>query len=143
MTIAVGLKLIPPGQGSKLKEYYIRFEGWMYGVLHVDNESHTVSLVHLKEIDNIPVFVEPLDPYKLRGVRVFEFPHGAVLLRSFLCDGRRPARIGVRQPPGVHGRDARVFVRCGVVSACCGKSGDEPVADVGPELRDLRSVGGE
>lgn len=26
MTIAVGLKLIPPGQGSKLREYYIRFE---------------------------------------------------------------------------------------------------------------------
>ena len=88
MTIAVGLKLIPPGQGSKLREYYIRFEGSMYGVLHVDVEAHTASLVPLKDLDNIPVFVEPLDPYKLHGVRVFEFPHGAVLLRSFLCDGR-------------------------------------------------------
>lgn len=68
----MALKLIPPGQGSKLKEYYIRFEGSMYGVLHVDNEAHTVSLVSLKELDNIPVFVEPLDPYKLHCVRVFD-----------------------------------------------------------------------
>lgn len=72
MTIAVGLKLIPPGQGSKLREYYIHFEGSMYGVLHVDVEAHTASLVPLKDLDNIPVFVEPLDPYKLHGVRVFE-----------------------------------------------------------------------
>lgn len=43
----------------------------MYGVLHVDNEEHTVDLVPLKELDNILVFVEPLDPYKLCGVRVF------------------------------------------------------------------------
>lgn len=68
----MGLKLIPPGQGSKLREYYIHFEGSMYGVLHVDNEAHTVSLVPLKELDNIPVFVELLDPYKLYGVRVFD-----------------------------------------------------------------------
>lgn len=66
------LKLIPPGQGSKLREYYIRFEGSMYGMLHVDNEAHTVNLVPLKEIDNVPVFVEPLDLYKLHGVRVFD-----------------------------------------------------------------------
>ena len=68
----MGLKLIPPGQGDKLREYYLRFEGSMYGVLHVDNEARTVSLVPLKELDNIPVFVEPLDPYELRGVRVFD-----------------------------------------------------------------------
>ena len=68
----MGLKLIPPGQGSKLKEYYIRFDGSMYGVLHVDNTAHTVSLVPLKQLNNIPVFVEPLDPYKLHGVRVFD-----------------------------------------------------------------------
>lgn len=68
----MGLKLIPPGQGSKMREYYIRFEGSMYGVLHVDNEAHTVNLVPLKDFDNIPVFVEPLDPYKLHGVRVFD-----------------------------------------------------------------------
>ena len=68
----MGLKLIPPGQGSKLREYYIRFEGSMYGVLHVDNEAHTVNLVPLKEIDNVPVFVEPLKPYELHGVRVFD-----------------------------------------------------------------------
>lgn len=68
----MALKLIPPGQGSKLRGYYIRFEGSMYGVLHVDNEAHTVSLVPLKELYNIPVFVEPLDPYKLYGVRVFD-----------------------------------------------------------------------
>lgn len=68
----MSLKLIPPGQGSKLREYYIRFEGSMYGVLHVDNEARTVSLVPLKELDNIPVFIEPLDPYKLHGVRVFD-----------------------------------------------------------------------
>ena len=72
MLITVGLKLIPPGQGSKLREYYIRFEGSKYGVLHVDNEAHTVSLIPLKELDNIPVFVELLDPYKLYGVRVFD-----------------------------------------------------------------------
>lgn len=68
----MGLKLIPLGQGSKLREYYIRFEGSMYGVLHVDNEAHTVSLVPLKELDNVPVFVEPLNPYELHGVRVFD-----------------------------------------------------------------------
>ena len=44
----------------------------MYGVLRVDNEAHTVSLIPLKELDNVPVFVEPLDPYKLCGVRVFD-----------------------------------------------------------------------
>ena len=68
----MALKLVPPGQGSKLGEYYIRFEGSMYGVLHVDNEAHTVNLVPLKEIDDVPVCVEPLDPYKLHGVRVFD-----------------------------------------------------------------------
>lgn len=68
----MALKLIPPGQGSKPREYYIRFEGSMYGVLRVDNEAHTVDLVTLKELNNIPVCVEPLDPYKLCGVRVFD-----------------------------------------------------------------------
>lgn len=68
----MGLKLIPSGQGGKLSEYYIRLEGSMYGVLHVDNEAHTVSLVSLKELNNVPVCVEPLDPYKLHGVRVFD-----------------------------------------------------------------------
>ena len=68
----MGLKLIPPCQGSELREYYIRFDGSMYGLLHVDNETHTVSLVPLNEIDNVPVFIEPLDPYKLYGVRVFD-----------------------------------------------------------------------
>lgn len=68
----MGLKLIPPGQGRSEKEYYVRLEGSMYGVLHVDNTAHTVSLVPLKRLDNIPVFVEPLDPYKLCGVRVFD-----------------------------------------------------------------------
>lgn len=68
----MGLKLIPSGQGSGLREYYIRFEGSMYGVLHVDNEARTVSMDPLKELDNIPVFVEPFNPYKLHGVRVFD-----------------------------------------------------------------------
>lgn len=68
----VGLKLIPPGQGSELREYYLRFEGSMYGVLHVDNEVHTVRMIPLKGLGNTPVIVEPLDPYKLRGVRVFD-----------------------------------------------------------------------
>lgn len=68
----MGLKLIPPGQGRSEREYYVRFEGSMYGVLHVDNEARTVSLVPLNRLDNIPVFMEPLDPHKLRGVRVFD-----------------------------------------------------------------------
>lgn len=68
----MALKLIPPGQGSRLREYYIRFEGSMYGVLRVDNEAHMVNLVPLTGIDNVPVFVEPLDPYELCGVRVFD-----------------------------------------------------------------------
>lgn len=68
----MSLRLIPLGQGLSEKEYYVRFEGSMYGVLHVDNIAHTVSLVPLKELDNIPVFVEPLDPYELCGVRVFD-----------------------------------------------------------------------
>lgn len=68
----MGLKLIPPGQGRSEKEYYLHLDGSMYGVLHVDNIAHTVSLVPLKELDNTPVFVESLDPYKLRGVRVFD-----------------------------------------------------------------------
>ena len=68
----MGLKLIPPCQGRSEKEYYLRLEGSMYGVLHVDNTTHTVSLVPLKELYSIPVFIEPLDPYKLCGVRVFD-----------------------------------------------------------------------
>lgn len=68
----MALRLIPPGQGLSENEYYVRFEGSMYGVLHVDNTAHTVSLVPLKRLDNVPVFVEPLDPYKLHGVRVFD-----------------------------------------------------------------------
>lgn len=68
----MGLKLIPPGQGSELKEYYLRLEGSTYGVLHVDVEARTISLIPLKELNNVPVCVEPLDPYKLRGVRVFD-----------------------------------------------------------------------
>ena len=68
----MALKLIPLGQGRSEKEYYVHFEGSMHGVLHVDNEAHTVNLVPLKEIDNVPVFVEPLDPYELYGVRVFD-----------------------------------------------------------------------
>ena len=77
----MALKLIPTGQGSKLREYYIRFEGSMYGMLHVDNEAHTVSRIPFKELDNIPVFVEPLDPYKLCGVRVFD----SSFFRMVLC----------------------------------------------------------
>lgn len=65
----MALKLIPPGQGSKLREYYIRFEGSMYGVLRVDNEAHTVDLIPLKALGNVPVLVEP---YELCGVRVFD-----------------------------------------------------------------------
>lgn len=68
----MALKLIPPDQGRSEKEYYIRFEGSMYGVLHVDNTAHTVSLVPLKGLDNTPVFVEPLKLYELHGVRVFD-----------------------------------------------------------------------
>lgn len=68
----MALKLIPPGQGRSKKEYYVRFEGSMYGVLHVDNTAHTVNLVPLKELSNVPVFVEPLNPYELHGVRVFD-----------------------------------------------------------------------
>lgn len=68
----MGLQLIPPGQGREPSEYYIRFEGSMYGVLHVDNEARTVGMAPLKELNNIPVCVEPLDPYKLHGVRVFD-----------------------------------------------------------------------
>ena len=68
----MGLKLTPPCQGRSEKEYYVRFEGSMYGVLHVDNTAHTVSLVPLTRLNNIPVFIEPLDPYKLHGVRVFD-----------------------------------------------------------------------
>lgn len=68
----MGLKLIPPGPGSKLREYYIRFEGSTYGVLHVDVEAHTVGMAPLKELNNIPVCVEPLNPYKLHGVQVFD-----------------------------------------------------------------------
>lgn len=79
----MGLKLIPPGQGSKLREYYLLFEGSMYGVLHVDNEAHTVSLIPLKDLDNIPVCVEPLDPYKLHRVRVFDSSNFRMVLCFF------------------------------------------------------------
>ena len=68
----MGLKLIPLGQGLSENEYYVRFEGSMYGVLHVDNIAHTVSMVPLKRLNNVPVFVEQLDPCKLFGVRVFD-----------------------------------------------------------------------
>ena len=81
----MALKLIPPGQGSKLREYYIRFEGSMYGVLRVDNEAHTVNLVPLKELDNVPVLVEPLNPYELCGVRVFDSSSFRMVLCFFDC----------------------------------------------------------
>lgn len=68
----MALKLIPPGQGGKPMEYYIRFECSTYGLLHVDNEAHTVNLVPLKELDNVSVFIESLNPYELHGVRVFD-----------------------------------------------------------------------
>ena len=55
----------------------------MYGVLRVDNEAHTVNLVPLKEIDNVPVFVEPLDPCELHGVRVFDSSSFRVVLCFF------------------------------------------------------------
>lgn len=70
----MGLKLTPLGQGLSEREYYIRFGGSMYGVLHVDNTAHTVSLVPLKRLDNVPVFVEPLDPYKLCGCSIRRVP---------------------------------------------------------------------
>lgn len=85
MLITVGLKLIPPGQGRSEKDYYIRFEGSMYGVLHVDNEAHTVSLVPLEELNNVPVCIEPLDPYKLYGVRVFDSSSFRMVLCFFDC----------------------------------------------------------
>lgn len=81
----MGLKLIPPGQGRSEKEYYVRFEGLMYGALHVDNIARTVSLVPLKQLNNIPVFVEPLDPYKLLGVRVFDSSSFRTVLCFFDC----------------------------------------------------------
>ena len=68
----MGLKLTPLGRGLSEKEYYVRFEGSMYGVLHVDDIARIVSPVPLEKLDNVPVFVEPLDPYRLCGVRVFE-----------------------------------------------------------------------
>lgn len=79
----MALKLIPPGQGRKLRKYYIRFEGSMYSVLRVDNEAHTVDLVPLNEIDNVPVFVEPLNPYELHGVRVFDSSSFCMVLCFF------------------------------------------------------------
>lgn len=79
----MGLKLIPLGQGLSEKQYYVHFEGSMYGMLHVDNIAHTVSLVPLKRFNNIPVFVEPLDPYKLCGVRVFDSSSFRVVLCFF------------------------------------------------------------
>lgn len=79
----MALKLIPPGQDSRLGDYYIRFEGSMYGVLRVDNEARTANLVPLTEIDNIPVFVEPLNPYKLCGVRVFDSSSFSMVLCFF------------------------------------------------------------
>ena len=33
----MALKLIPLGQGLSEKEYYVHFEGSMYGALYVDN----------------------------------------------------------------------------------------------------------
>lgn len=79
----MSLRLIPLGQGLNEREYYVRFEGSMYGVLHVDNTAHTVSLVPLKELDNTPVFVEPLDPYKLCSVRVFDSSNFRMVLCFF------------------------------------------------------------
>lgn len=77
----MALKLIPPSQGRSEKEYYVHFEGSVHGVLHVDNERYTVSLVPLKELDNVPVLVEPLNPYELHGVRVFD----SSSFRTVLC----------------------------------------------------------
>lgn len=112
----------------------------MYGVLHADNIAHTVDLVSLslKDLNNISVFIEPLNPYELHGVRVFDsssfrmvvcfFDHfyvtvgdmrvslyDAVLFRSddadtlWLCDFS-PAEEGVNSGPG--GCSTRSSVNC-------------------------------
>ena len=128
----MGLKLIPPGQGSELREYYIRFEGSMYGVLRVDNEASAVSLIPLKEIDNIPVCIESLDPDKLHGVRVFDSSSFHMVLCFF---DRFYVTVGDMHVLEFDNPQACVSVQRGVVSTCCGRPGDEPVADAGPRGR--------
>ncbi len=66
----------------------------MYGVFHVDYTAHTVSLVPLKRIDNVPVFIEPLDPYKLRGVRLSQRVRRRT--RGGHCPGRMTSALCAR-----------------------------------------------
>lgn len=79
----MGLKLIPPCQGSKLREYYIRFEGSTYGVLHVDanrvpftvgcvdvNHGDGFDMLHICAADTgdkKPVVMFRLNQYTLDG----------------------------------------------------------------------------
>lgn len=168
----MALKLIPPGQGRSEKEYYIRFEGSMYGVLHVDNKAHTANLVALKELDNVPVFVEPLDPYKLYGVRVFDSSSFRMVLcffdrfyvtvgdlhvlefdspQAYMEHMRVSLYDAVLFPPVVEDRETnpwRTLSRSGQLldpdSVQAVERGRRFFdAEAGPELRDLGSVGGE
>ena len=131
----MGLKLTPLGQGGEPRYYYIRFEGSMYGVLHVDNEAHTASLVSLKELNNVLVCVEPLHPYKLHGVRVFYSSSFRMVLCFF---DRFYVTVGDMyvlefDSPQAYMDHMHVSLYDAVFfSARCGRSGDEPVADVGP-----------
>lgn len=158
----------------------------MYGVLHVDNIAHTVNLIPLKELNNVPVFVEPLNPYELCGcssfrmvlcffdcfyvtvgdMHVLEFDspqaymeHTRVSLYDAVLfppveDGQetnpwrtlsRSDGIGdVRFLPRGRGRQPRSGQHVGPGSLQAVEGGRRlPDAEAGPELRDLRSVGGE
>lgn len=135
----------------------------MYGVLHADNITHTVNLIPLKELDNIPVFVEPLDPYKLCGVRVFYVTVGdmhvslydAVLFppvagvrrrtRGGRCPGRMTSALcGVRFLPRGGRRQPRSGQHTDPGSRKAVERGRRLIdAEAGSGLRDLRQAGGE
>lgn len=63
--------LIPNGL-ENINHYYIHFDFSTYTVLHVDCGNRTVRAVNLREIENMLMFVKPLDPYKLHEARVYD-----------------------------------------------------------------------
>ena len=61
----MGLKLIPPGQGGTLREYYTRFEGSMYGVFTAEVDGLTGVSLHWPFLDS------PVDSVIDGGDRVY------------------------------------------------------------------------
>lgn len=78
----MALLLMPDGLNN-INHYYIRFDFSTYTALHLDCGKCTVEVINIKDIENTPVFVRPIDPYRLHGVRVYDSSNFRMVLCFF------------------------------------------------------------